>query len=167
MDITVIDARNEVANRLSALPWYKDMTDDEKNVLYNRNCTAVMRDMGLIIDGFDWMRLYDPDREHDARHVQYYRLEEWAKDHNIEFKVDAYGSGRDTDEYWLYVTEHHGDGMCHGTIIKYPNKIDMHDRSYSLKPWTMYGNIPEFVALFDMVTKACPIQETWPLGAVA
>ncbi len=106
-------------------------------------------------DWFDWMQGYDHEREHDARFVQYLRLEEWAQDHDVEFEVSHYD-----DCHILSATHHLPDGKCSWAYVKFPHKGGMHD----LRP--LYDDtLHEFVGLFSKYGH--PMQPTFPIGAVA
>ena len=90
--------------------------------------------------------------------VQYNELNNWAFDNMVEFQVCWY-----PDCHWLFVTEHHGDGMCHGAVFEYSHKGGCRE----ITRLGNYGKVAEFKTMFDEMHKHAPIQPTAPLGYVA
>lgn len=90
------------------------------------------------------------------RFVQYEFLEEWAKEHRVEFSVEWY-----PDCHVLSAAHHHEhNDLCSWAYVKYPHGGGMYD----LRPWGLDDTLREFVGLFG--AKGRPMQPTTPLGYV-
>ena len=85
----------------------------------------------------------------------YKYLAQWGKDNRISFEVKHY-----PDCHMLNVTEWVTDDTVRFVMVEYPHRGVRH----IYQTWCVSDKIADFIALFDMFSRAIPMQPCSELG---